>query len=83
MSNQWTFHAPWDFSAATVTVTRLSDGADLPVRILPLSSGGGFGYPPATSWVPMGWSVAADETYRVVVTAGSQSATYDVRPVDC
>lgn len=83
LSNQWTFHAPWDFSAATVTVTRLSDGADLPVRILPLSSGGGFGYPPATSWVPMGWSVASDETYGVVVTAGSQSATYDVRPVDC
>lgn len=82
-SNQWTFHAPWSFSSVTVSVTRMSDGADLPVTILPLSASGGFGYPAATSWIPMGWSAVAGETYRVVVTAGTRSATYDVRPVDC
>ena len=79
----WTFHASWSFAGVTVQVTRMSDGADLPVTILPLSSGGGGGYSNATSFRPDGWSREAGETYRVNIVAGDQSAEYDVRPVDC
>ena len=79
----WTFHASWAFGEVVVTVTQVSDGADLPVQVLPLQQSGGFGYPSATSFRPVGWSPEAGETYRVLVVAGEQSATYDVSPIDC
>lgn len=78
----WTFHAAWSFADVVITVTRVSDSVDLPVQIFPLQQTG-FGYPNATSFRPMGWSPTAGETYRVLVVAGDESATYDVSPIDC
>lgn len=79
----WTFHASWSFSETSVTVTRVSDDMELPVQIFPLSQSGGFGYPNATSFRPSGWSPASGETYRVLVVAGDESATYEVTLIDC
>ncbi|MFK8004319.1 MAG: hypothetical protein AB8H86_32435 [Polyangiales bacterium] len=78
----WTFHASWSFAETAVTVTRVSDGEDLPVEIFPLRQTG-FGYPNATSFRPMGWSAESGETYRVLVVAGENTATYEVSPIDC
>ena len=80
----WTYAADnVDFSAVTVTVTRMSDAAALPVTIIPLQNPGGGNYPNATSFAPSGWSPAAGETYRVTVSAGGATKTYDVKPVAC
>lgn len=79
----WTFHAGWSFADVAITVTRASDGADLEIEILDLRQSGGFGYPNATSFRPIGWSATSGETYEVRVLAGEQSATYEVKPIDC
>lgn len=80
----WTYSADnVDFTSPTITVTRLSDGAKLGVTIQAVSNPGGPNYPNATSFVPSGWSPAVGETYRVTVSAGGTTQSYDVKPVDC
>lgn len=80
----WTFAGDgFNFSAPTVSVTRMSDNANLAVTIIPVQNPGGFNYPDATSWAPSGWTPMAGQIYRVSISAGTKSASYDVKPVGC
>lgn len=78
----WTFHsALGGTSSATVAIVRESDGANLPVTMMPLQQG--FGQD-AISWVPDGWAPEADDTYTVTVSGlGGGDVHYDVKPVTC
>ncbi len=78
----WTFHGnDSGIPTATIAVTRVGDGADLPVTVQQLQQGFGQN---TISWVPNGWQPAANETYRVTVSGlTSGSVTYDVKPVAC
>jgi uncharacterized protein YkwD len=84
MQTTWTFAGDgYNFTSPTISVTRLSDGASLAIMLQPVQNPGGFNYPPATSFRPSGWSPVAGQIYRVAITAGAKSATYDVKPVSC
>ncbi|MEW5741619.1 MAG: CAP domain-containing protein [Myxococcota bacterium] len=78
----WTVHGNIPLNNATATVTRLSDGANLPVTLNILS---GFYGQAAASIVRDGWSPAAGETYHVTVSGqgGAGTIEYDVKPVGC
>jgi len=78
----WTVHGNIPLSGTTATVTRVSDGAALPVTFQILS---GFYGQAAASLVRDGWNPVAGETYRVTVTGtgGVGTLTYDVKPVSC
>jgi len=81
----WTFSADgFAFSAATtVTVTRMSDSANMAVTVQPVNNPGPPNYMNATSFYAVGWEPQAGQTYRVTVTAGAKSQAYDVKPVGC
>lgn len=91
---RWSVQSP-DFSpeGATVSITRVSDGADLPVRPDPgnvgpdgasFRAGGGFGDAIAYVWLPDGWEPQAGETYRVTVDREvSGPLVYETMLVDC
>jgi hypothetical protein len=65
---------------ANVTM-ETSDGMPLDVEIRRLQAGAGQA---AVSWVPRGWSVAADTTYRVTVSGlVGGDVSYEVTPVVC
>ncbi len=76
----------WSISAGglggniDVTITRMSDGMDLATTVHSLIDGYGA---PTTAWTLDGWSPAAGEDYRVVVTDGTSTVTYHVMPVRC
>lgn len=78
----WTFHSNKGGTAnATITMTRVGDGADLPVMRMTLQQG--FGQA-AISWKPMGWTPTVGESYRVTVTGlTGGDVTYVVKPVTC
>lgn len=80
----WSWHTPrLGISAATVAITRMSDGASLAVRRLTLSQG----YADDTmGWFAMGWSPVAGQSYQVTVsglTGSTTSVSYTVRPISC
>lgn len=79
----------WSFQAYTVRIqsetdaiiTRVSDGADMPVI---LGQTGGFGPPPALRIEPDGWTAEVGETYRVTIrNLREGDISYDVLVVDC
>ena len=78
----WTFHgSDGGIPNATITVLRVDDNTPLAVDVLELSQGYGQN---AISWVPMGWTVQPDTTYRVTVSGlNGGDVTYEVTPVDC
>lgn len=78
----WTFHSTKAGTAsATIAMTRVGDGAALPVMRMTLQQG--FGQP-AISWKPMGWTPVAGEAYRVTVSGlTGGDVTYVVKPVTC
>ena len=62
-------------------ITRVSDGADMPVI---LGQTGGFGPPPALRIEPDGWTAEVGETYRVTIrNLREGDISYDVLVVDC
>ena len=79
---EWTFHSALGGTAnATITVVRASDNTNLAVTRTTLSQGYGQD---AMSWAPMGWTPAANETYKVTIaglTGGNVS--YAVHPINC
>lgn len=77
----WSFHSrSMSLGSATVTVTRVSDGAPLAVTVS--HPPGGYG-PDTVAWQPMGWTPAAGQRYRVTVSAGGTDITYEVELVAC
>lgn len=79
----------WSFQSYTVgmtsetdaTITRVSDGANLPVIT---GQTGGFGPPPALRIEPDGWTAEAGQTYRVTITnLRDGDISYEVQVVDC
>jgi len=78
----WSFHADdMPVALSTVTVTRVSDGADLPVIVMPLD--GGYG-PSAVGFAQDGWRPSVGERYRVTVTIPDGTVIrYEVVPVRC
>lgn len=78
----WTVHGSIPLNGASATVTRLSDGANLPVMFNILS---GFYGQAAASIVRDGWAPAAGETYHVTISGqgGAGTIEYDVKPVGC
>jgi hypothetical protein len=86
VSGIWSLHSgQWGVDAITVTITRASDGATLPVQMLPLS--GGYGQD-AAAWQldpSSGQGFTAGETYHVTIShlSGAPDFTYDVMPVQC
>lgn len=77
----WSFHHQ-SGAATTMTVTRGSDGAVLPMTTLPLQAG--YGSYAVTAFRPQGWAAAPGETYLVSVEGATPSPiTYTVKPVSC
>jgi hypothetical protein len=78
----WTFHSALGGAAtATITVVRASDNANLPVTRATLDAGYGQD---AVSWKPMGWTPAANETYKVTIAGlAGGDVRYAVKPVVC
>jgi len=79
---QWTLHGNIPLSGTTVTVTRQSDMAELPMRLEVLA--GSYGQA-AVVMFRDGWSPVAGQTYHVRVsgTGGLGLIEYDVKPTDC
>jgi len=77
----WSYLTSGSVAGGTVTVTRVSDGMDMPVTSdVPAS---GFGAA-ALAFTPSGWSAVSGETYRVEITGlSSGDISYEVSPVDC
>ncbi|PIE05937.1 MAG: hypothetical protein CSA75_02170 [Sorangium cellulosum] len=69
-------------SAAKMTVTRQSDGADLVMTKMPLLEG--FADYSTIAFRPEGWTPGAGEVYTVSIqgVAGA-TITYEVRPTVC
>jgi hypothetical protein len=83
--NAWSWHTTrYDVTNATVTVTRMSDGMNLAVRMLTLLQGFGD---TTVGWFPSGWMATAGETYHVSIgglTGGSGTTVdYSVRVIAC
>ncbi len=78
----WSVHGDIPQNGATATVTRSSDGMNLPVRVDVMQ--GGYGRLSAVTLVRMGWDPVAGQTYRVVLD-GPQGPrrSWDVSPVTC
>lgn len=78
----WSVHGDIPQSGATATITRLSDGASLPVRVDVMQ--GSYGRLNAVTLVRQSWAPAAGETYHVVLegSAGPRRE-WDVKPVSC
>ncbi len=66
-------------ASASVTVTR--SGTPLPVDVNVLLANYGSQY--AISFIPVGWTSAAGQTYHVQVTGISSPISYDVQMIDC
>ncbi len=79
---QWTLHGNIPLSGTTVTVTRQSDMANLPMRLEVLA--GSYGQA-AVVMFRDGWSPVAGQSYHVRVsgTGGLGLIEYDVKPTDC
>ncbi|MEM9071411.1 MAG: CAP domain-containing protein [Myxococcota bacterium] len=78
----WSFHTySVRLEDASVSITRVSDGAPLEVTTDFIA---GRGPPPSLRIERQGWTPTAGETYRVTVSLSDGSnITYDVMPVDC
>jgi hypothetical protein len=77
----WTFHHK-SGAATAMTVTRVSDGANMPMTTLPLDPG--YGQYGVTAFQKQGWTASAGETYSVqVVGVTSSPITYEVKPIQC
>ena len=77
----WSYLSTGSVSGASVRVTRVSDGMDMPVTTAIPTAGYGAA---AVAFTPTGWSAASGETYRVEITGLSSGVvSYEVSPVDC
>ncbi len=79
----WSFQGSLaGIAEANVTMEKKDDGTPLPVEVRRLRLGAGQ---PGVSWVPMGWTVQVNTTYRVTVSGVGPTGvvSYDVTPVDC
>ncbi|MEZ4232798.1 MAG: hypothetical protein R3B89_26710 [Polyangiaceae bacterium] len=77
----WSFHHKNSLSGASVSVTRDSDGMDMPVTVTPLT--GGYGSLKTIS-ITKSWTASVGETYTVAVAGFSGGpVTYQVIPVTC
>lgn len=77
----WSFHSrSMSLGSATVSVTRIGDGAPLSVSVD--HPPGGYG-PDTVSWTPMGWTPTAGERYRITVSGGGTDVSYEVELVRC
>lgn len=78
----WTVHGNIPLNGASATVTRVSDGANMPIQFQILS--GPYGQA-AASILRDGWNPVAGETYHVKVTGqgGAGTIEYDVKPTNC
>ncbi|MEW6434634.1 MAG: CAP domain-containing protein [Myxococcota bacterium] len=78
----WTVHGNIPLNGTTATVTRVSDGAAMPIQFQILS---GFYGQAAASLLRDGWNPVAGESYRVRITGqgGAGTIEYDVKPVNC
>jgi len=78
----WSWSAPGGVGSPTVKVTRVGDGADMPVTVEALP----YGYGPDTIAIHRtNWEAQAGQIYRVEITGSSlgKTVTYDVKPVTC
>lgn len=80
-SPTWSWSSSGGGGSATAKVTRVGDGADMPVTVEVLP----YGYGPDTMAIHRtNWSAQAGETYRVQISgSGTGGVTYDVKPVTC
>lgn len=78
----WTLHGNIPLSNTTLTVTRVSDSMQLPMRLEVLN--GSYGQA-AVVMFRDGWSPVAGETYHVRLSGsgGLGLVEYDVKPTDC
>ena len=77
----WSVHGTALTGGFDAGVTRLSDGAGMPVTVQVMQ--GGYGQP-AITLNRSGWAPAVGQTYRVVVTGTSMAPiSYEVTPVSC
>jgi hypothetical protein len=65
----------------TVTMTEMSTSTVMPVTMKPLT--GNYGGLETLAWALQGWTPEANEVYKVEVTDGTDTVTYEVKPVDC
>ena len=84
-TNAWSFHTSHlNIGSAAVSIMRMSDGMNMPVRMLTLSQGYGDD---TVGWYPSGWVAMAGESYQVQVSglSGGTSATvsYVVQVISC
>lgn len=78
-----TSNSAYPTDQTVVTVTRISDQADLPVAsYIPQ---GGMYMPSAIAFEPDGWSPSAGEIYEVSLSelSGGQTVVYQVKPITC
>ncbi len=77
----WSFHHKNSLSGASVTVTRDSDGMNMPVTVTPLT--GGYGSLKAIA-ITKSWSATVGDSYTVTVSGFTGGpVTYQVTPINC
>ncbi|MGE0326131.1 MAG: hypothetical protein AB7S68_27635 [Polyangiaceae bacterium] len=77
----WSFHHKNSLSSATVSVTRNSDGMNMPVSVTALT--GGYGSLKAIA-ISKSWTASVGESYTVTVSGFTGGpVTYQVTPVSC
>jgi hypothetical protein len=77
----WSIQTRTNISLTGASVTVTSGGTAMPMTVSQLT--GTYGESNAIRLVPMGWNVAAGQTYSVSVTGVSMPISYDVQFVDC
>jgi hypothetical protein len=76
----WSFQSEkMVLTGAQVTIT--SGGTNMPVTVT--QSTGNYGNTNGISMLPMGWTVAAGQTYSVSITGITPPVSYDVQIVSC